>query len=69
MQQFFDGFLFTAGGIAALLCMFAVAAFCEFVSKLAFDSGRKEIRNAIVDNAVSICGLAERMKERRSEFE
>jgi hypothetical protein len=69
VQQFFDGFMFTAGGIAAILCVFAVAMFCEFVTKLMESRGREEIRNAIVDNAASICGLAERMKERRSEFE
>lgn len=69
MQQFINGFLFTAGGIAALLCMFAVAAFCEFISEVIRESGRERMKNAIVHNAVSICGLAERMKERRSEFE
>lgn len=69
VQQFIDGFMFTAGGIAAFLIVFAVAAFCEFVSKLAFESGRKEIRNAIVDNADAICALSARMKEARSEFE
>jgi hypothetical protein len=69
VQQFIGGFLFTAGGIAALLCMFAIAAFCEFVSEVMRKSGRERMRNAIVDNAVSICGLADQMKERRSEFE
>jgi hypothetical protein len=69
VQQFFDGFMFTAGGVAAILGVFAVAMFCEFVTKLMESRGREEIRNAIVDNAASICGLAERMKERRSEFE
>jgi hypothetical protein len=69
MSQFVDGFMFTAGGICALLCVFAVAAFCEFVATLLKESGRREISNAIVDNAVAICRLAERMKERRSEFE
>lgn len=68
MQQFIDGFMFTAGGIAAFLIVFAVAAFCELVSKLVQESGRKEIGNAIVDNAVAICALSERMKEARSEI-
>lgn len=67
MQQFIDGFMFTAGGISAFLIVFAVAAFCEFVSKLAFESGRKEIRNAIVDNAVQLSMLSERLNEARSE--
>jgi hypothetical protein len=69
VQQFIDGFMFTAGGIAAILCVFAVAMFCEFVSKLVQDSGREEIRNAIVDNAEALCRLSARMKERRSEIE
>ena len=69
MDQFVIGFLFTAGGIAAVLCILAVEAFCEFVARMVESRGREEIRNAIVDNAASICGLAERMKERRSEFE
>lgn len=69
MQQFIDGFMFTAGGIAAFLIVFAVAAFCELVSNLVQESGRKEIRNAIVDNAVAICALSERMKEARSDCE
>lgn len=67
MQQFINGFMFTAGGIAAFLLVFAVAAFCELVSKLVQKSGRTEIRNAIVDHAVSICALADRMKERREK--
>lgn len=69
MQQFIDGFLFTSGGIAAFLIVLAVAAFCEFVSKLVQDSGRTEIRNAIVDNAEALCRLSAMMKERRSEVE
>jgi hypothetical protein len=69
VDQFINGFLFTAGGIAAVLCILTVAAFCEFVTKLTESRGREEIRNAIVDNAASICGLADQMKQRRSEFE
>ena len=59
--------MFTAGGIAAFLIVFAVAAFCELVSKMVHESGRKEIRNAIVDNAAALCALSEQMKEARSE--
>ena len=59
VQQFIDGFMFTAGGLCALGCVLAVAALCEFVSKLMESRGREEIRNAIVDNAASICGLAD----------
>lgn len=66
MQQFVDGFMYTAGGIAAFLVVFAVASFCEFVSKLFIESGRTEIRNAIVDNAVQLSRLSERMNEARS---
>lgn len=69
MQQFFDGFMFTAGGIAAFLIVFAVAAFCELVSKLVNESGRTEIRNVIVDNAEALCALSARMKEARSEYD
>ena len=69
MVQFFNGFWFTAGGLCALGCVLAVVALCEFVAKLWETRGREEIRNAIVDNAASICELADRMKERRSEFE
>ena len=69
MQQFIDGFMFTAGGIAAILVVFAVAAFCELVSKLVQESGRTEIRNVIVDNAEALCALSVRMKEARSEYE
>ncbi len=69
MIQFFDGFWFTAGGLCAVGCVLAVAALCEVVTKLMEIRGREEIRNAIVDNAASICGLAERMNERRSEFD
>lgn len=69
MNEFVSGFLFTAGGISAILGVLAIAAFCEFVAKLLETRGRDEIRNTIVDNAVSICGLADRMSERRSEFE
>lgn len=65
MNQFVSGFLFTAGSIAAMLCVLAIAAFCEFVSKLLETRGREDISNAIVSHAASICGLA----ERRSEFE
>lgn len=68
MQQFIDGFMFTAGGIAAILVVFAVAAFCELVSKLVQESGRKEIRNAIVDNAEALCALSARLNEARSEY-
>jgi len=67
VDQFINGFQFTAGGIAAILCILGVAAFCEFVAKLAQDDGRGEIRNAIVDNAASICLLAEKMQQRRNE--
>ena len=69
MQQFIDGFMFTAGGIAAFLVVFAVAAFCEIISKVVYDSGRTEIRNAIVDNSEAFCRLSAMMKERRSEVE
>jgi hypothetical protein len=69
VQQFFNGFWFTAGGIAAFLIVLAVAGFCEFVSKLVQDSGRTEIRNTIVDNAEALCRLSAMMKERRSEVE
>lgn len=69
MQQFIDGFMFTAGGIAAFLIVFAVAAFCELVSKMVQESGRTEIRNAIVDNAEALCRLSAMMKEARSERE
>lgn len=69
MQQFINGFMFTAGGISAFLIVFAVAAFCELVSKLVQKSGRTEIRNAIVDNAEAICALSARMNEARSEYE
>ena len=67
MEEFANGFFFTAGGITAFLCIFAVAALCEFVAKLAQNDGRDEIRNAIVDNAASICLLAEKMRNRRDE--
>ena len=67
MDQFMAGFQFTAGGIAAFLIVFAVAAFCEFVAKLVQEDGRNEIRNAIVDNAASICLLAEKTQQRRNE--
>lgn len=69
MQQFIDGFMFTAGGIAAFLTVFTVASFCEFVSKLFIESGRTEIRNAIVDNAVQLSMLSERLKEARAEYD
>lgn len=69
MVQFTNGFLWTSGGIAAFLCVFAVAALCEFVAKLMTPSGRKEIDNAIVANAAIICALADRMADRRSEIE
>ncbi len=69
MQQFINGFMFTAGGIAAFLIVFAVAAFCELVSKLVHESGRNEIRNAVVDNAEAICALSARMAEARSQYE
>jgi len=69
MVQFFNGFWFTAGGLCAIGFVLAVAALCELVAKLLETRGREEIRNAIVDNAASLCGLAERMKERRSELE
>jgi len=68
VQQFVDGFMFTAGGIAAFLVVFAVAAFCELVSKLVQESGRTEIRNAIVDNAEALCALSARLNEARSEI-
>jgi hypothetical protein len=69
VQQFFNGFMFTAGGIAAFLVVFAVAAFCELVSKLFQESGRTEIRNAIVDNAEALCALSARRKEAQAEYE
>jgi hypothetical protein len=69
VQQFINGFMFTAGGVAAFLIVFAVAAFCELVSKLVHESGRTEIRNAIVDNAAALCALSERMTEARSQYE
>lgn len=69
VQQFIDGFMFTAGGIAAFLVVFAVAMFCEFITKVMQESGRAEIRNAIVDNALQLSILSERMKEARSECE
>ncbi len=69
VQQFIDGFMFTAGGIAAFLIVFAVAAFCELVSKLVQESGRTEIRNTIVDNAEALCALSALLKESRSEYE
>lgn len=69
MQQFIEGFMFTSGGIAAFLVVFAVGAFCELVSNLVRESGRTEIRNAIVDNAVALCALSDEMKKARSEYE
>ena len=69
MSQFTNGFLFTSGGIAAFLCAFAVAALCEFIAKLMTSSGREEIDNAIVANAASICAMADRMADRRSNGE
>lgn len=67
MQQFINGFTFTAGGITAFLCVFSIAMFCEFISKIMQQSGRSEIRNAIVDNTVQFFMLAERLREARSE--
>lgn len=67
MQQFIDGFMFTAGGIVSFLCVFAVAELCQFLSKLTSEFGRSEIRNAIVDNAEAICGLSAKMEKTRLE--
>jgi hypothetical protein len=60
MEQFANGFWFTAGAVAALMCVFAVAAVCEFVAKMLHDSGRREIRNALTDNVAAFCVLSEK---------